>query len=100
APVVAVAIRSGSVELGTAGGMRAEVRGHLTRRARGHGGPEQVAWERASAPEARDERGPRASARVTPAPPGAFRPGRGAACRASVRAVTRYNENDGSTASA
>src|SRR5262245_33873453 len=27
-----------------------------------------VAWERASAPEARDERCPRASARVTPAP--------------------------------
>src|SRR5262245_15970275 len=47
--------------------MRAEVRGHLTRPARGHGGPEQVAWDRASAPEARDERCPRASARITPA---------------------------------
>src|SRR5262249_34364361 len=44
--------------------VRAEVRGPLTRQAGGHGGREKVAGERARAPEARDERCPRASARA------------------------------------
>src|SRR5262249_34896269 len=47
---------------------RAEVRGHLTRRARGHGGPERCrvgASERAGGAR---RAVPRASARVTPAP--------------------------------